>query len=1002
MTVVRKFCEGCDADRCLACLMRMRPCDTCGQTVSIGRVREAMDSVSVRVSRWTLASSELPEYRCPVRVEVYQRWVAFLNPPVASPAASATAATSTDAAGSMATAAAGVPRTKSAGAGAEAAAGSVPPAAQQRRQPEKTPPTMRRETEPLEEGIDFESTVGAAAAAAAGGGRGEGGQGRESSADRLAIGAEAEAAQVSPADKFGGGEAAGAAVDRDGREESKEGERGTGSGGAAGASGDAPIGRAPLGEVQYMESLKTANLASVEGVKLFFSRWVEPDVVDLYHESTGDINTTIAQCHETVLQVLAQENKSKAAAPAAAEPPPSSPAPAPKPLPAPAKAATGLGAGGARAGKEEEKQAGSRDKGVVAGAAAAVPTVSLEEQMAELQEAEKRNQAARTERASRRAEEAAAEREDREMQEAVAREEAAARRKEAAAAAARSKAEGAAGEAARIAEAKAATEASRAMAAAAELEASEAAKRKAKEEEEEKEEERKAKKDAAATAAPPGAKRQEHIVAPVPERGTSGERVATGLSGATAGPPAMTGGGSGGGGGGASLVVDMSLEVRLKKAIERGNALAVQAIHDEADQTPGADMKKIKKKCKKWLSKKEGEMREEQQRLLQANQPPLNPALGLRQAGPGFGVPTPPVAVAAAAQSPTQYEMFCPNVIAGQVIGRGGQTVNRLMKESRARIVLKTYADKTGHDVVITGSPQATGRRLVEDFYRSKGIEPTLLQPPSSAIAAAAAAAAAAAGRPGGVAPRARLPDPMMPTEAMIGHLGRGRTMAGAGPAAAAAAAGMLAPSGAIPQGARPVAQPVAQPVMYGGGHGGGGGGGGGVDVSGGELPQLLRAARCEHHLERFQRDQLDGEVLLEMERRDFDRMGVTESEQSRILSALKHAGEGGGGGGGPGAAGRRENSAQRVVTVVRGTSGGVATPVEVEDDDDDDDDSDGLDPDHPDTCKICMDALVGILFLPCAHQCTCVRCGSGFVGKPCIICRQKVTRAQPVIRLRR
>ncbi|CAM9786285.1 unnamed protein product [Ectocarpus sp. 4 AP-2014] len=210
----------------------------------------------------------------------------------------------------------------------------------------------------------------------------------------------------------------------------------------------------------------------------------------------------------------------------------------------------------------------------------------------------------------------------------------------------------------------------------------------------------------------------------------------------------------------------------------------------------------------------------------------------------------------------------------------------------------------------------------------------------------------------------------------------------------------MRAPSGAIPQGARSVAQPVAQPVMYGGGHGGGGGGG--VGVSGGELPQLLRAARCEHHLERFQRDQLDGEVLLEMERRDFDRMGVTEAEQSRIMSALKHTGEGGGGGGGPGAAGRRENSAQRAVTVVRGTSGGVATPVEVEDDDDDDDDSDGLDPDHPDTCKICMDALVGILFLPCAHQCTCVRCGSGFVGKPCIICRQKVTRAQPVIRLRR
>lgn len=64
----------------------------------------------------------------------------------------------------------------------------------------------------------------------------------------------------------------------------------------------------------------------------------------------------------------------------------------------------GIGAGAARAAKEEDKQAGSRGKGVVAGAAstaAAATTVSLEEQMAELQEAEKRKQAAKTGRASR-------------------------------------------------------------------------------------------------------------------------------------------------------------------------------------------------------------------------------------------------------------------------------------------------------------------------------------------------------------------------------------------------------------------------------------------------------------------------------------------------------------------------------------------------------------------------------------------------------------------------
>lgn len=45
----------------------------------------------------------------------------------------------------------------------------------------------------------------------------------------------------------------------------------------------------------------------------------------------------------------------------------------------------------------------------------------------------------------------------------------------------------------------------------------------------------------------------------------------------------------------------------------------------------------------------------------------------------------------------------------------------------------------------------------------------------------------------------------------------------------------------------------------------------------GGELRQLLKVAGCEHHLERFRLDQLDGEVLLMMERRDFARMGVTE-----------------------------------------------------------------------------------------------------------------------------
>lgn len=245
-----------------------------------------MDSVAGPVSRWMLASSELPESRCPVRVEVYQRWVALLShrglaSRVASPAASATAATSTDATGSKAAAAAGVSPTTSVGAGA-AAPGAA--AAIQRGHSDEIIEVVY-ETEPLEEGIGSESTEGAAvaaAAAAAGGGRGEGGEGRESSADRLAIGAKAEAAQLNPTDKPGGGAAADVAVDRDGREESKGGgggggEGGAGSGGAAGGSGDAPIDRASFGEVQeYMASLKTANEPSVEGVKQFFIGWVEP------------------------------------------------------------------------------------------------------------------------------------------------------------------------------------------------------------------------------------------------------------------------------------------------------------------------------------------------------------------------------------------------------------------------------------------------------------------------------------------------------------------------------------------------------------------------------------------------------------------------------------------------------------------------------------------------------------------------------------------------------
>lgn len=45
--------------------------------------------------------------------------------------------------------------------------------------------------------------------------------------------------------------------------------------------------------------------------------------------------------------------------------------------------------------------------------------------------------------------------------------------------------------------------------------------------------------------------------------------------------------------------------------------------------------------------------------------------------------------------------------IAPQLIGKQGQTVNKLMKESRAKIVVKPYPDRSGNDVVITGTPNA-------------------------------------------------------------------------------------------------------------------------------------------------------------------------------------------------------------------------------------------------------------------------------------------------------
>ena len=46
-------------------------------------------------------------------------------------------------------------------------------------------------------------------------------------------------------------------------------------------------------------------------------------------------------------------------------------------------------------------------------------------------------------------------------------------------------------------------------------------------------------------------------------------------------------------------------------------------------------------------------------------------------------------------------------VLAGYIIGTRGQTINKLMRESKAKIFLNTYQDRSGHDVVITGPAAA-------------------------------------------------------------------------------------------------------------------------------------------------------------------------------------------------------------------------------------------------------------------------------------------------------
>lgn len=41
-------------------------------------------------------------------------------------------------------------------------------------------------------------------------------------------------------------------------------------------------------------------------------------------------------------------------------------------------------------------------------------------------------------------------------------------------------------------------------------------------------------------------------------------------------------------------------------------------------------------------------------------------------------------------------------------------------------------------------------------------------------------------------------------------------------------------------------------------------------------------------------------------------------------------------------------------------------------------------------TCKICLNAEVGVVFQPCGHLCCCVQCASAL--KKCPICRKQIS----------
>ena len=43
--------------------------------------------------------------------------------------------------------------------------------------------------------------------------------------------------------------------------------------------------------------------------------------------------------------------------------------------------------------------------------------------------------------------------------------------------------------------------------------------------------------------------------------------------------------------------------------------------------------------------------------------------------------------------------------------------------------------------------------------------------------------------------------------------------------------------------------------------------------------------------------------------------------------------------------------------------------------------------------CKVCMEAEICFVFIPCGHQCTCENCAVNGDLKNCPICREKITK---------